>query len=325
MTSPDFDIVAMEQMYRDFQIVLVKNVGKARRNKDDSKATINWRDIGNIFQNLVEKDKASWSIETMTTGNDPISPVEFLAAEVTPDRAYCSFLIQNDTKSYNDGVERLPFQEFPLTTWEYEPALWVFFCRNPLGHEAMDGRPEHTDAITHDGTWHFQLSGKKRWLIRATAELNNRLSDLGLPLPSPEALQVDCDEGDVIVVNTKLWFHHTVIPPQGRPSVSYARDFSMGNNSLVGAASKVGGMTNLDGLYATNDIAEGTIIFTESDLPDCEIHRSSTDPNCEVVPLADGTNALVSTRVISAGEFFAMAESSEDEGSQEEDGESEGE
>ena len=72
-------------------------------------------------------------------------------------------------------------------------------------------------------------------------------------------------------------------------------------------------MTNVDGLYATNDIAAGTIIFTEADMPDCELHRSSTNPNCEVVELEDGTNAVVSSRAVSAGEFFCVPESSEED------------
>ena len=77
-----------------------------------------------------------------------------------------------------------------------------------------------------------------------------------------------------------------------------------------------GGMTNVDGLYATDDISSGAIIFKETDMPDCELHRSSVNPNCEVVELDDGTNAVVSSRHIAAGEFFCVAESSSDEDSE---------
>ena len=41
-------------------------------------------------------------------------------------------------------------------------------------------------------------------------------------------------------------------------------------------------MTNVDDLYAPHDIEEGTVIFTENDLPDAQLQRSD-DPNCEVV------------------------------------------
>jgi hypothetical protein len=129
-------------------------------------------------------------------------------------------------------------------------------------------------------------------------------------------IHVDCQVGDVIVVNTRLWFHQTMIPAQDEPSVSYARDFwtdetkgRHNSQSATGATS----MTNVDGLYATNDIEAGSIIFRESDMPDCEVHRSRTNPNCEVVELEDGENAIVSICPIAAGDFFCLPESSDEE------------
>jgi hypothetical protein len=257
--SPTFDEGSLEAAYERFQILHVKHVGKK---SGGSKVNLCWRDIGALFQRLSEKDKASWSVETMTAGDPPVSPIDFLAAETTPARAYCSFLVQHDTEAYSEAIARLPFRKFSATEWEYEPALWLFFGRNPLGHESLDGRPEHTDAITHDGTWHFQLSGKKFWFLRPTADLLSRLRAEGFEPPADETFQVTCNEGDVIVVNTRLWFHHTVIPPQGRPSVSYARDFSI-ESGTDAAERNASAMTNLDGLYATNNIASGTIVFTE--------------------------------------------------------------
>jgi hypothetical protein len=317
--SPTFDERALEAAYERFQILHVKHVGTVSEKGDTSKANLCWRDIGALFARLSDKDKASWSVETMTAGDPPVSPMDFLAAETTPARAYCSFLVQHDTEAYNEAIARLPFQQFPATEWEYEPALWLFFGRNPLGYESLDGRPEHTDAITHDGTWHFQLSGKKFWFLRPTPDLLSSLRAEGFELSADKTFQVTCNEGDVIVVNTRLWFHHTVIPPQGRPSVSYARDFSIESNTGE-AEPNESGMTNLDGLYATNEIASGTIVFTEAEMPDCSLHRSATDPNCEVVELEDGTSAVVSTRDIAAGEFFCTAES-EDEDSESESSE----
>jgi U3 small nucleolar RNA-associated protein 6 len=124
--------------------------------------------------------------------------------------------------------------------------------------------------------------------------------------------------------------HQTILPPQPEPSVSYARDFWVRprcdekedgsiDDILNGSAKgDRGQMTNVDGLYATDDIDPGTVIFKESDMPDCELHRSRTNPNCEVVELDDGTQAVVSVRKITAGEFFCIAESS-DEGEGDED------
>lgn len=72
-------------------------------------------------------------------------------------------------------------------------------------------------------------------------------------------------------------------------------------------------MTNVDGMYAVSDIDAGTIIFTEKDMPDVEIHRSRENPNCEVVQFEDGTNAVVSTQDIPTGAFFALPESDSEE------------
>jgi hypothetical protein len=111
-----------------------------------------------------------------------------------------------------------------------------------------------------------------------------------------------------------------MIPVQDEPSVSYARDFwtdetKRRQHNSDGATGTT--MTNVDGLYATNDIEAGSILFRESDMPDCEVHRSRTNPNCEVVELEDGENAIVSICPIAAGDFFCLPESS-DEGEGEE-------
>jgi hypothetical protein len=56
-----------------------------------------------------------------------------------------------------------------------------------------------------------------------------------------------------------------VIPCQPNPSVSYARDFFMeGSKQRNKDESADGGMTNVDGLYASDDIEQGTVIFTEN-------------------------------------------------------------
>eukprot|EP00587_Corethron_hystrix_P012029 CAMPEP_0113300700 /NCGR_PEP_ID=MMETSP0010_2-20120614/2218_1 /TAXON_ID=216773 ORGANISM="Corethron hystrix, Strain 308" /NCGR_SAMPLE_ID=MMETSP0010_2 /ASSEMBLY_ACC=CAM_ASM_000155 /LENGTH=117 /DNA_ID=CAMNT_0000154163 /DNA_START=126 /DNA_END=479 /DNA_ORIENTATION=- /assembly_acc=CAM_ASM_000155 len=79
-------------------------------------------------------------------------------------------------------------------------------------------------------------------------------------------------------------------------------------------------MTNLDGLYAADDIEEGTIIFTEASMPDCELPRHH-DPNCHVVDLEDiGMMAVVSVKDIKAGEFFCVEET-DDESEEDEDDE----
>lgn len=316
MKRPDYDSDLIESMYKNYQILHLRNAKRVKTSaeRDDPSRGLCWEDLAEIFEKLDDKDKESWCIETNGVKNKLLAS-EFLNTKTSRNtRAYCSFLIQNDKEMYDNVQDRLPFREIPSTEWNYEPALWVFFGRNPLGNILLDGRPDHTDSVTHDGTFHFQLSGEKRWSLRPTRELvwhvNERFP--ALQFSEDTRLRLECKNGDVVVINTRLWFHCTTIPPQAQPSVSYARDFRFDKLQSL-AESQLGGMKNVDGLYATNDIAGGTIIFTERSMPDCELHRSSTNPNCEVVELENGTNAVVSKRAIAAGEFFCVAESSEDE------------
>jgi hypothetical protein len=224
--------------------------------------------------------------------------------------------------------------------WDYDPCLWIFFGRNrpvkcddEIPNKDLQGRPEHTDSISHDGTWHYQLSGTKRWILRPTRQLVNQFHgnlyhDEMLSSTTPPII-IECRPGDVLLVNTRLWHHQTILPSQPCPSISYARDFWMsrrrdsqqtteddpvlGKQSVEINVDDGRNMKNVDGVYAIDDIDEGTILFKESDMPDCELHRSATNPNCQVVDLDDGTQAVVSTRKIIAGEFFCTPESSDEE------------
>ena len=54
-------------------------------------------------------------------------------------------------------------------------------------------------------------------------------------------------------------------------------------------------------------------------MPDCELHRSTTDWNCEVIELDDGTSAVASIRDIKSGEFFCVAETDSEEEEEEEE------
>jgi len=320
-SSPDFSPEAFLKSYQVYQVVGLRNIPtKVSKSApgEIQEPIIAWKSISNVFQKLGAEDKKSWCVETddnLRKGKK-ILPEEFLKPTKDSNaRGYCSFLVQTDESSFETLTRRLPVSELlGASNWSYEPALWVFFGRNPRGSPDMEGRPEHTDAVSHDGTWHYQLSGKKRWHLRPTSALLRKLSQHLSPKEhsawnEETSLCVDCNEGDIIVVNTKLWLHKTIIPAQKQPSVSYARDFCVGTR---GMDKGTGGMTNLDGLYATNDIDEDTIVFKETDMPDCELHRSN-NPNCEVLQLEDGSFAVVSIRKISSGEFFSVAESDDND------------
>jgi U3 small nucleolar RNA-associated protein 6 len=253
-----------------------------------------------------------------------------------------------------------------LMKMKYSPCIWFFYGRNDalapsncgkekkITQKSLAGRPEHTDSIAHHGTWHYQLSGVKEWNLRPTEELGNQINAASSfekneeqlwknsdksEEPSMKKITISCKRGDVLLVNTRLWWHSTTIPEQplatcnekdsiqrSIPSVSYARDIYLtwdddddnANDSDI-IQGNGDNMTNLDGLYARTDVGAGTIVFTEDDMPDCELHRTRENANCEVVELEDGSGAVVSCRDIKSGEFFCILESDDEEEEEEED------
>lgn len=301
---PD-DTSLLQAVYSSFYILHIKSP-EVEENK------VTWKSFQSIFASLDSVDQESWCIETK--GDKEYTPDEFLQPKVTQDRGYCSFLVQ---KRKLEG--RLLPLEHVAKEWSQGDCTWIFFGRNVGGGKGGDGtcvegRPEHTDAVSHDGTWHYQLSGRKTWYLRPTLEL----MDLVRSRSSPEdpstmdpslVLEVTCQEGDVLIVNTRLWWHRTQIPPQHLPSISYARDFFFTQEQRDQML-----MSNVDGMYATTDIEEGTIVLREEDVPECELHRSKDNPNCKVVMLEEeDVYAVVSIRPIKAGEFFCVAESDDDD------------
>ena len=131
----------------------------------------------------------------------------------------------------------------PLLTMA--PHYWIFVGRNMhrgCGEgEWLSGRKEHTDSIQHDGTFHHQLLGNKLWKLRPTLELRERC-DRDHDLALFDSYDILVEEGDVFVINTKLWWHQTGLPPSSADmskdrswSVSYARDLYLDGNE-TGAA-----------------------------------------------------------------------------------------
>ena len=368
---------AIARAFEEYQAVYLP--GYAGGGSPGTPHLLRWEELGSVYERLGDADKESLCIEhrfaeeqNQNSGRDggtPAAASRFLCSKADPRASgYCSFTVQNDTKALSEMLERLPVKD-PVAEaeptlpsapapapagdkgaagWSYEPCLWIFFGRNRAnagGNADLEGRPEHTDQISHDGTWHYQLSGTKRWWLRPTPQLLRRWEkerngpkrrraggssesggafegenegpgdeDRGLPEP----LSIDCREGDVLVVNTRLWKHRTVLPTQPGPSVSYARDFWTREREAPGASKGgTGAMTNVDGLYAADDIEENTVVFTEETMPGCELHRAGTREaaNCFVAELEDGTQAVVSSRFIAAGEFFCVPESDDSDGS----------
>lgn len=330
------------EAYEGFQAVHLPDfLGVRRRRQQQQKekqlslsGKMTWESVDGLFASL-DKDKESWCVENGQASTTQ-EMQEFLHS-CQHDRGYCSFLVQNDKQILEGTIQKdLPVTDIlEKSEWTYGPGLWFFFGRNPQGSPPLEGRKEHTDSVAHDGTWHYQLSGVKRWYLRPTEELLKQTKNFGTATPNNDdddddessdaaaasfatPLVVDCREGDVLVVNTRLWWHRTEIPDQPSPSVSYARDFYFSQEAAdrSGAAAT---MSNVDGLYASKDVDVDEIIFTEHDMPNAELHRSKDNPNCRVSEMDDGTSVLVASRPIRAGEFFCVAETDDEDEEDDED------
>ena len=125
------------------------------------------------------------------------------------------------------------------------------------------------------------------------------------------------------MINTRLWWHQTEIPStesqQQKLSCSYARDFMTisNNNDNNNEMKNEDNYTNIEGIYASKKLKKGDIVLTEDELPDCELHRSDS-PNCEVTEI-NGLGVLRAIKVINAGEFLTVADSSDDDDDNDDD------
>ena len=165
---------------------------------------------------------------------------------------------------------------------------------------SLIGRAEHVDDVTHSGTWHYQLSGEKVWYIRPNKDLWDLgdLPDISTHMTLAERtdkgtwrLKVHVKEGDLFVLNTRIWFHCTELDEQTDWSISVARDFYLP-------------------LSCPQNISKGTIILEEEDIP-TDIPRSDT-PNCTLAEIDDDTGelsiVLIATSFIPKGETLYIAE-----------------
>ena len=376
--------------YNTFQALHIRGYKASTQSKD---IQFNAIDIQPLFESLKEQDKKSFCIENKANESTQ-SPSQFLSTNDTTQRGYCSFLVQHSKLEMDKLLSnRLPVIHLPVANNEsnddnntmkvdYGPAIWFFFGKNYIntgensdGNNAtmLQGRPEHTDSVTHDGTWHYQLSGTKIWRLRPTMELIKRIKEYttehqqkgeekslsGTKRKIDKAdgksnhddstdksyIEVKCEQGDILFLNTRLWWHSTLIPKQDVACISYARDIyfqsmeksgscnsnnEQSNNkddsqvSIQDNIHQQSSMTNVDGTYAAEDVEADTILFTEHAMPDCELHRSKTNANCQVVELDDEKTgerymAVVTLREIKAGEFFSILETDDEEDSEEEE------
>jgi len=238
--------------------------------------------------------------------------------QIPPGAFYVSSILQGHEAGMRAFFSAVPFSEPPYLNSDSDvhcdDGVWLFVGRNSTrdGCEPITGRPEHTDAVDHSGTWHMQLSGSKTWLIRPIAD---EKAWKGTP-PSikgyPNAVQgedgewrlrIDTQEGDLLFVNTRLWWHQTILGPQSAPglSISYARDFYLSTNKSSSVHDVEKG--NMDGLHARSDVRPGDIVMLEHEIPpQCPLPMSAT-PNCV---LREECGGLIALQHILIGEILSV-------------------
>lgn len=100
-----------------------------------------------------------------------LTPDALFAKGGTPGgRYYVSSILQKDSANLKKFFAKVPFAEAPLlkkASATHDDGVWLFVGSNssPASGkrkrdaclEPLRGRPEHTDAVDHSGTWHVQL------------------------------------------------------------------------------------------------------------------------------------------------------------------------
>jgi len=229
---------------------------------------------------------------------------------------YVSFIVQKDRTRFERLVKCLPLDKIQGDC-THSNAVWIFMGQN-LHHRYLDGRAEHTDSLSDaDATWHLQTRGTKMWYVRPSSKLLKTFDqeeDLNF-WRHTHRICLEMQRGDLLLIDTQMWWHHTKIPSTvsgDRVSLSYARDVCLSGSSATTTTATTTTLTNIDCVYASNDILCGDVVLTEHDLPDCELASSST-PNCYVTEDEKGMGVLVALRDIKQGEIFTII-MDEDEG-----------
>jgi len=301
-------------MYQDAQVLLLK----------DCADTSTWGidNLRDVYKSLAERTEEKRDVWCVENGIDqPEDPALLLRpCEKEAEQWYGSFIVNLDkaTAKEKNIIDSLPLENFelPLAKSEgseqldYSNTLWFFIGRNQL-KEPICGRKLHTDDVPQNGTWHLQVSGRKTWCIKPTEELKKKIK-----VPVEEEVRIECNRGDILLINTRLWWHRTEINSTNDASdnvcVSIARDLFIGKKP-----DGPSDMTNIDGFYAAEDMDADTVVVRESALPDVELPRSSS-ANCKVVeiPVESGgdetEHAIVTCRPIKAGEWFTIPDSDSD-------------
>ena len=323
-------VTSQNEIIKKYQEKYVVLYRPSNNNNRVNKMDLNLDAVADIFKDSNDEIKKSFCVENSGNGTDLNEKIVFdTKSDNKYNKWYASFIAQHDEKLLNKLNTKLLPIPFIDTNVFHSDIIWFFIGKNIDQTCPLEGRAEHTDSVTHDGTWHYQCSGEKIWEIRPTQKLiniinnskkkmmnnsnnnNNNIETKQEHLTMDNKMIIKCQAGDVLLINTKLWWHHTKIPPTNNAnhqvSISYARDIYFESNKPTNT--NLNNMTNVDAVYASKSIKAGNVVLTEDDMPDCELPRSN-DPNCAVTMLDNGQGALIAIKNIDEGDFFSIANSS---------------
>ena len=177
---------------------------------------------------------------------------------------YVSFIIQNDKRVLDKFVKSLPVSEIPSPTGSltHSNAVWVFIGQNH-SRNYLDGRAEHTDSLSDaDATWHCQTRGTN--MVRSTIRKLMKMFDRKEDISWGTHRRIEMQRGDLLLIDTQLWWHHTKIPSTVEVimSWSYARDIRLNRdeNSMDKTI-----LTNVGGVRIVIFHAECILTETSSD------------------------------------------------------------
>lgn len=293
----------------------------------------------NILKSCSPRDQKSWSVETSEGGTSSSScspkPEQFLSSNQGP-QGYCSFIFQDEdaitkvSQLLKDYPTKLPIitednngskDTGSITTAD---PFWIFVgrhsCHKGKTTENRKGSSEHTDDIQHDGTFHYQFSGAKIWKIRPTQEMLQRCKKRVPSMRiSEEPITIVVQTGDILVLNTCLWWHATELPPSDVESISFARDIYLRNEQDSSCDSSSSSTTSeamnfQEGAWAVGFLEKGTLLYMESEEPPSIMARAPTksEANCQIIELHDPEKhegcrwAIEALRDIQESEFFVL-------------------
>ena len=224
-------------------------------------------------------DAESFCVES---GTSEVPATPRLPPEEGSKRWYASFIVRDARDLASKANIEMP--SYLTSLGRRSSHAWVFVGQNE-GKRPLEGRPEHTDDLDPEtrGTFHLQVIGTKDWYLRQGTKLRH----------------VRCKPGDVVFLDTRIWFHRTEIPGNQGLSISVAFDFGNVERPVRSHVS------NVTAILAARHLTRGTVILTEDDLPNAELPRSA-NANCCIRRETNGLLCLVANQFIGCGEVLAI-------------------